>query len=108
MFAVIVAGVAAATILFPITPFLWMNWASAGSLALLTCALLVITLRGALGRRRAPAHATPPTVGAPSLEAPGISYVLSWKMPLVRWLIVFSIGMCLALNLIPGAVVVAQ
>lgn len=98
----VLAGITAADFLFPVTPFTWVNWISAGSLALATLSLIIASLRTALARSTLPAHTSPPSVGAPSLDAPGVAYVLSWRTPLVWRLLMIFIGLCLAVNLVPG------
>ncbi len=108
VFALIVAGITAADILIPVTPFTWVNWLSAGSLALVTLSLIVASLRTTLTRSALPAHATPPSVGAPSLEAPGVVYLLAWKAPLRRRLLMGALGVCLAVNVVPGVWVLLQ
>ncbi len=108
VFALISAGITAADILIPVTPFTWVNWLSAGSLGLVTLSLLVASLRTALTRSVLPAHATPPSVGAPSLEAPGVVYLLAWKAPLRRRLLMSALGVCLAVNVVPGVWVLLQ
>lgn len=108
VFALITAGITAADILIPVTPFTWVNWLSAGSLALVTLSLIVASLRTALTRSALPAHATPPSVGAPSLDAPGVAYILAWKTPLLRRLFMSALGLCLAVNVIPAVWVLLQ
>lgn len=100
--ALIVAGITAADILFPVTPFSWVNWASAGSLALATVFLVIASLRVALARNTLPMHATPPSVGAPLLDGSRVVYSLRWRTSFRRRLSIGSIGLCLAINLIPG------
>ncbi|HEV8191971.1 MAG TPA: hypothetical protein VGP82_10875 [Ktedonobacterales bacterium] len=58
-------GITAAEVRFPVTPFTWVNWISAGSLALTTLCLIIASLWTALARRTLPAHAGPPSVGVP-------------------------------------------
>ena len=96
------AGITAADFLFPVTPFPWVNWISAGSLALATLCLITASLWTALSRSTLPAQSSPPSVGAPSLDAPGVAYVLTWRTPLGRRLLLIFIGLCLAFNLVPG------
>lgn len=108
VFALIMAGITAADFLFPVTPFTWVNWLSAGSLALVTLSLIVASVRTALARSTLPLHATPPSVGAPSLEAPEVAYLLTWKTPLLRRLLTTALGLCLAVNVVPGAWVLLQ
>ena len=102
VFALILGGITAADFLFPVTPDSWVNWVSTGSLALATGGLLVASLWTALARNTVPAHASPPTVGAPSLDAPGVAYVLSWRTPPLSRLALVLVGACLAVNLAPG------
>lgn len=78
------AGITAADFLFPVTPFPWVNWVSVGSLALTTLCLIIASLWTALAKSTLPAHSSPPSVGAPSLDAPGVAHILSWRTPLVR------------------------
>lgn len=101
--ALFLAGITAADVLFPVTPFTWVNWVSAGSLALTTLCLIVASLWTALARRTLPAHASPLSVGAPSLDTPEVAYILGWRTPLLRRLLLIFIGLCLAFNLVPGA-----
>jgi hypothetical protein len=100
--ALILAGSTVADYVFPPTPIPWLNWLSVGSLAFTTLVLIVTSLLAALARSHLPAHAGPPSVGAPSLEAPGVVYGLSWRIPLTRRLAFISAGICLAVNLVPG------
>jgi hypothetical protein len=101
--ALILAVGTAAEYFFPLTPVPWVNWLSVGSLALTTLFLIVASVWEALARSRLPAHAGPPAVGAPSLEAPGVAYVLSGSIPLSKRLAFISFGLCLAVNLAPDA-----
>lgn len=96
------AGIIAADILLPMTPVTWVKWVSVGSLALTVCCLIIASLWTASARRPLLAHASPPSVGAPSLDAPEVAYVLSWRAPLLRRLTLIFIGLCLAVNLVPG------
>lgn len=102
VFALILAGIAVADFFFSVTPVPWVNWVSTGSLALATLCLIVASVWMALAKPTLPAHARPPSVGAPSLDAPGVSYILSWRTPLLRRLALICIGLCLAVNLVPG------
>jgi hypothetical protein len=101
--ALILASITAADFLFPLTPFAWLNWVSVSSLVLATLCFFIASLWTALARSTLPAHARPPSVGAPALDAPGVAYVLSWRTPLIRRLVISSMGLCLAVNLIPVA-----
>jgi hypothetical protein len=101
--ALVVAGIAAADFLFPVTPFTWVNWASAGSMALVALSLLLATLWIALSRSTLPVGARPPSVDAPSLDALAVAYSFSWRMPPLRRLAFMLIGLCLAVNLVAGA-----
>jgi hypothetical protein len=105
---VLLVGFTAADVVVPATPFHWVNWASAGSLALATLALIVAVLWSAVTARAHPAYATPPSAGAPSLDAHGVAYSLSWNIPLVTRLVMMGIGVCLAVNVIPGVWVLWQ
>lgn len=101
--ALFLAGITAADFLLPVTPLTWVNWGSAGSLVLATFCFVIAGLRTALARRRLPTHASPPSVGAPPLDALGVVYILSWRTPPLTRLLVILLGLCLAFNLIPGA-----
>lgn len=102
VFALILAGIAVVDFFFPVTPVPWLNWVSTGSLAFLIVCLIIASLWTALARSALPAHASPPSVGAPSFDAPGVVYVLSWRPPQLRRLALICIGLCLAFNLIPS------
>ncbi|HEY7019853.1 MAG TPA: hypothetical protein VH349_01975 [Ktedonobacterales bacterium] len=102
VFALILAGITAVDFFFAVTPDSWVNWMSTGSLALATGGLLVASLWTALARNTAPAHATPPTVGAPTLDGSGVAYILAWRTPALSRLAQALLGACLAINLAPG------
>jgi hypothetical protein len=98
----IMVGIMVVDIVFPITPYRWVNWASAGSLALATLVLSVFSARLAKTNRRLPEQATPPSASAPPLDGSGIRYTLSWKSPLLRRLVGIGLGVCLLVNLLPA------
>jgi hypothetical protein len=100
--ALILGGITVADFFWAATPASWVRWVSAGSLAFLTGWLLVDSLRTALERNLLPAHATPPAVGAPSLDAPGVVYTLNWRAPARTRLALAVVGVCLAVNLAPA------
>ncbi len=102
VFALILGGITAADFFWAATPASWVSWVSAGSLAFLTGWLLVASLRTALERNPLPAHAIPPAVGAPSLDAPGVVYTLNWRTPARMRLALAVVGVCLAVNLAPA------
>jgi hypothetical protein len=106
--ALIVAGIAAAIFFVPVMPVSWVNWVSVGSLAISALILIVVSLWTAVNRSVLPAHARPPSVGAPSLDASGVAYVLSWRPPLLRRLTLIALGLCLGINLVPCAWVFSQ
>jgi hypothetical protein len=104
----LLVGVTVADVLFPVTPFRWVNWASAGSLALATGAAVVSRLHLARADPTVLSPASPPAAVAPSLDTPEISYTLSWSVPPVSRLVGFFIGVCLAINLLPCGWVLRQ
>lgn len=108
VFTLITAGITIADFLFPVTPFTWMNWLSAGSLALVTLGLIVASVRATFTQNTLPAHATPPSVGAPSLDAPGVAYILAWRTPLLMRLLTTAFGLCLSVNVVPVVWVLLQ
>jgi hypothetical protein len=101
--ALILASSAAAAYFFPPTPVPWINWLGVGSLSITTLLFVATSLWEAFARTPLPAHASPPSVGAPSLEAPGAAYVFRWRIPLVRRLGVLFAGLSLAVNLVEAA-----
>lgn len=101
--ALFVAGVTAADFFLPMTPLAWVNWVSVGSLAFITLCLVIASLRAVFTTRTLPAHASPPSVGAPVPDAPGVAYALSSRLPALRRIFLIFIGLFLAFNVVPGA-----
>lgn len=101
--ALIIPGFAAAEGFFPVTPYGWLNWASAGSLGLAALLTFIASVWTALTTRPLPAHAAPPSAGAPSLEAPGVTYTFTWRTPGLRRLWFILVGLILVVNLASGA-----
>lgn len=102
VFALILAGITAADLLIPVPPLLWLQWVSIGALAIVVLSIVIAAIWTAFARRVSSTHATPPSAGAPSLRAPGVAYILSWRPPLRRRLALVALGVCFVPNLIPA------
>jgi hypothetical protein len=102
VFALILAGITAADLLIPVPPLLWLQWGSIGALAIVVLSIVIAAIWTAFARRVSSTHATPQSAGAPSLRAPGVAYILSWRPPLRRRLALVALGVCFVPNLIPA------
>lgn len=102
VFALILAGITAADLLIPVPPLLLLQWVSIGALAIVVLSIVIAAIWTAFARRVSSTHATPPSAGAPSLRAPGVAYILSWRPPLRRRLALVALGVCFVPNLIPA------
>ena len=100
--ALALACIVAADYLIPFSPIPWLKWVSTGALALVVLYAIFSAIRMAFARSAPLAHATPPSAGAPSLDAPGLVYALSWRPPLGRRVVLITLGLYLAINLVPG------
>ncbi len=100
--ALALAGIAAADYLIPFSPIPWLKWVSTGALALVVLYAIFSAIRMAFARSAPLAHTTPPSAGVPSLDAPGPVYALSWRPPLRRRVVLITLGLCFAINLVPS------
>ncbi|HET8908363.1 MAG TPA: hypothetical protein VFN11_15515, partial [Ktedonobacterales bacterium] len=94
VFALILAGITAADLLIPVPPLLLLQWVSIGALANVVLSIVIAAIWTAFARRVSSTHATPPSAGSPSLRAPGVAYILSWRPPLRRRLALVALGVC--------------
>lgn len=102
VYALALAGIAAADYFIPILPISWLTWVSTGALALAVLCAVFSAVRIAFARSAPLAHATLPSAGSSSLDAPSLAYSLVWRPPLGRRVVLITLGLCLAINLVPG------